>query len=146
MKKWIWLLLLALLVSALSACGGDDAIPAGADADVDLTQLSSTMLYSEVYSMVYEPEKYEGKTVKITGGFSVYEVQGRIVFACLVPDATQCCAQGLEFEPGDGYVYPDDFPAPGTEITVLGTFTSRREESGGNYYLSLVLEDAELIR
>ena len=33
--------------------------------DVDLTQLSSTMVYSEVYAMVYEPDQYLGKTVKM---------------------------------------------------------------------------------
>ena len=42
--------------------------------DVDLTALSSTMVYSEVYNMLYfYPEDYYGKTVKMTGLFNVYQ-------------------------------------------------------------------------
>ena len=41
--------------------------------DVDLTQLSSTMLYSEVYNMVMSPEDYVGKTVKMNGQFAAYK-------------------------------------------------------------------------
>lgn len=42
--------------------------------DVDLTVLSSTMVYSEVYNMLYnDPAHYLGKTVKARGGFSIYQ-------------------------------------------------------------------------
>ncbi len=40
--------------------------------DVDLTQLSSTMVYSEVYNMINTPEDYIGKTVKMSGTFNLY--------------------------------------------------------------------------
>lgn len=103
--------------------------------DVDLTLLSSTMVYSEVFNMVYEPESYEGKTVKMTGLLSAYEADGKLYLACIVPDATACCAQGLEFELKDSYSYPDDFPENGSEITVAGTFTSYTEEVGGGSYV-----------
>ena len=33
--------------------------------DVDLTRLSSTMIYSEVYNMILTPENYIGKSVKM---------------------------------------------------------------------------------
>ena len=111
--------------------------------DIDLTLLSSTMVYSEVYNMVYDPESYEGKTVKITGIFLSYEVDGKIYFSCIIPDATACCAQGLEFELKDNYIYPDDYPEQGAEITILGTFTMYQEEYEGNYYMFLILKDAE---
>ena len=43
--------------------------------DVDLTVLSSTMVYSEVYNMLYnDPAHYLGKTVKARGGFSIYQL------------------------------------------------------------------------
>ena len=41
--------------------------------DVDLTRLSSTMLYSEVYNMMNAPGDYIGKTIKMTGQFVYYE-------------------------------------------------------------------------
>ena len=35
--------------------------------DVDLSQMSATTVYAEVLGMVYEPERYKGKTVKMKG-------------------------------------------------------------------------------
>ena len=41
--------------------------------DVDLTKLSSTMVYSEVYHLIYNPDDYIGKTIKMEGQFAYYE-------------------------------------------------------------------------
>ena len=113
--------------------------------DVDLTQLSSTMVYSEVYAMVYEPEQYIGKTVKMQGLFATQEYNGARLFACIVQDATACCAQGLEFEMAEALVYPDDYPEPGEEITVVGTFDTYKEEHDENYYIYLVLRNSHFL-
>ena len=104
-------------------------------ADVDLTQLSSTMVYSEVYAMVYEPEQYIGKTVKMRGIFATQEYNGERLYACIVKDATACCAQGLEFDPTEDFTYPDDFPADGETVRVIGVFDAYEED--GNRYLTL---------
>lgn len=92
--------------------------------DVDLTSLSSTMVYSEVYSMMYDPDSYIGKTVKMNGLFTVYhdESTGNNYFACIIQDATACCSQGMEFVLTDDYAYPSDYPEVGSEITVTGVF------------------------
>ena len=97
--------------------------------DVDLTVLSSTMVYSEVYNMVVYPEDYIGKTVKMKGQFAFYldESTGKYYFACIIADATACCSQGIEFELKGDYVYPDDYPEPGTEICVVGVFDTYSE-------------------
>ncbi|MBQ9248776.1 MAG: hypothetical protein IJ179_00240 [Oscillospiraceae bacterium] len=112
--------------------------------DVDLTMLGSTMVYSEVYNMMYEPEAYMGKVVKMQGAFSSFEGQDRMYFACVVADATACCAQGIEFELDDSYAYPQDYPELGDEITVVGTFSSYTEEYNGNSYEYIYLENAQL--
>ena len=92
--------------------------------DIDLTALSSTMVYSEVYYMMMTPEDYIGKSVKMDGIFSVYhdEAADKYYFACIIQDATACCAQGIEFELQGDYKYPDDYPDEGTEICVSGIF------------------------
>ena len=113
--------------------------------DVDLTMLGSTMVYSEVYSMMYEPEAYMGKVVKMQGAFSSFEGQDRMYFACVVADATACCAQGIEFELDDSYAYPRDYPELGDEITVVGTLSSYTEEYNGNSYEYIYLENAQLV-
>lgn len=113
--------------------------------DVDLTQLSSTMVYSEVYAMATEPEQYIGKTVKMQGLFATQKYNGARLYACIVQDATACCAQGLEFELTEEFVYPDDYPETGAEITVVGTFDFYKEEVDGNYYIYLVLRNARFV-
>ena len=54
-------------------------------------------------------------------------------FACMIADATACCAQGLEFALAGEPVYPDEYPELGAEITVVGTF-EWYEEDGCRYY------------
>ena len=73
--------------------------------DVDLTVLSSTMVYSEVYNMLYnDPAHYLGKTVKARGTFSIYQLvtdgvlqPDPVSYACIISDAAACCAEGMEF-------------------------------------------------
>lgn len=109
--------------------------------DVDLTVLSSTMVYSEVYNMLYnDPAHYLGKTVKARGGFSIYQLvtdgvlqPDPVAYACIIADATACCAEGMEFMPEGDLTYPEDYPELGAEITVIGEFQSY-EENGMTWY------------
>ena len=102
--------------------GTDDPV------DIDLTELGSNLVYAEVYGMMISPKDYLGKTVKMRGEFAVYEGAGRNYYACIISDATACCAQGIEFVLDGSHCYPDDYPPPGTEITVSGTFDSYVEQ------------------
>ena len=113
------------------------------EVDIDLTVLSSTMVYSEVYNMVSSSENYIGKTVKMKGPFAYFHDEGtdNYYFACIIKDATACCAQGIEFVLTDDYVYPDDYPQVDEEICVVGVFDTYRE---GNY-IYCTLRNAKLI-
>ena len=103
--------------------------PVYEDIDVDLTILSSTMVYSEVYNMMVSPDTYLGKTVKMDGTFTYYydEAADIYYYACIIQDATACCAQGIEFAPIDKYTYPDDFPEVGRQVQVTGVFDTYQE-------------------
>lgn len=108
--------------------------------DLDLTEMSATMVYSEVLGMVYEPDSYRGKVVKMAGDFSYYldEQTGKYYFACIVKDATECCAQGIEYSLKGDYSFPEDYPELGDPVTVIGTFDTYEE--GG--YIYMYLKDA----
>lgn len=112
------------------------SVPDG-DVDVDLTKLSSTMVYSEVYNMMYTPENYIGKTVKMSGMFVAYTNQDESQYypAVIIADATACCSQGLEFVLEGNPSYPEGYPEMETEITVVGTFETYVED--GNTYCRL---------
>lgn len=114
---------------------------AASDVDVDLTVLSSTMVYAEVLNMMTEPNAYDGKTVKMRGRFGAsygYRPDGTInedvlIFACIIADATACCSQGIEFVLSGAYNFPEDYPELDSEITVTGTFKSG-EQNGIPYF------------
>ena len=112
--------------SEVSASSDSDATD---EIDVDLTTLSSTMVYSEVYNMMVSPKDYVGKTVKMNGSFSTYydEITENYYFACIIKDATACCAQGIEFVLAGNYSYPNDYPEEDSEICVIGVFDTYKE-------------------
>ena len=101
----------------ISTLGGPGGV------DIDLTRLSSTMVYAVVNDMLMEPDPYMGKTVRMNGAMAVYkdEDTGKIYYACLISDATACCAQGIEFTTTDEYS-PDDYPAEGENLAVVGKY------------------------
>ena len=120
-------------VASESDLSGDPSV------DVDLTALSATMVYSEVFQMMYYPEDYIGKTVKMEGLYDHYhdDSTGKDYYSCIIQDATACCAQGIEFQLSDG-AYPADATS---DVMVKGTFETY-EENGAKY---CTLVDAELL-
>lgn len=111
--------------------------------DVDLTVLSSTMVYSEVYNMMMKPDDYKGKVIKMKGQYVPYldEATGNRYFACFISDATACCSQGIEFCLTEDYSFPDDYPEEGDTICVEGTFDTYIEDGG----LYCTLRNARLV-
>ncbi len=121
----------------------DSTDPLKADS-IDLTDMSSTMIYSTVYNMMLSPKDYIGKEVTMYGEFAVYtdqEEKASEYYSCIIKDATACCAQGLEFVLKGEHTYPDDYPEVGEQIVVKGTFDVYDEK--GYDYCRLI--DAQLI-
>ncbi len=131
MKKLICAVLALVLLFSFAGCGekateqkkvNENAI------DVDLTVMNSTMVYNEVYNMLQNPQNYIGKTVKMGGIFGANtQNPQRNYYFCVIPDATACCSQGLEFLLRGKHEYPADYPQEGTNITVVGTFGTYKE-------------------
>ena len=106
-----------------------------ASIDVDLTELSSTMVYSEVYNMMNKPEDYVGKTIKIEGTYyaSYWQDTGKYYHCVMISDAAACCQNGIEFVwDNDTHVYPDEYPPDNTVIELTGVF-ELYEEMGETY-------------
>ncbi|MBQ7562494.1 MAG: hypothetical protein IJT16_00725 [Lachnospiraceae bacterium] len=79
----------------------------------------------------------------MNGLFTAYhdESTGNDYYACIIQDATACCAQGMEFILTDDYSYPDDYPEESEQITVVGVFDTYMEGD----YMYCTLRDANLV-
>ncbi len=108
--------------------------PSAGNVDIDLTKMNATMIYSIIYDLMVKPNDYYGKTLMVDGYFDTVlnEQLGVRYFFVVVPDATACCAQGLEFLLPDGKKYPEDYPEPGAGIRVRGVL-GNYEEAGQPY-------------
>ena len=112
------------------------------DIDIDLTRLSSTMVYSEVYNMMSNPDEYIGKTIRMDGNLAVYKYPERNYYTCIIQDATACCQQGMEFLWKGDHKYPEDYPNEGDGIIVTGIFDIYYEDQ----VKYCQLKDATLVR
>lgn len=126
MRKRSSLLLLCTVIFAghLITWRGEGAAAAQGDVDMDLSLLSSTMTYAEVFNMRTEPDEYVGKTVRLCGRFTANSNKDRTRYYkyVLVSDVTACCVQGMEFVLDGEPPYPDGYPQPDSDIVVVGTF------------------------
>lgn len=116
-----------------AAANGTDGI------DVDLTKMSSIMVYSEVYNIMVEPETYIGKTIKIQGPYyaSYWDQTDNYYHYVIIEDATACCTQGLEFIwDNNEHQFPDEYPEDYTEVEISGTFNKYEEEGQEFYYIA----------
>ena len=100
--------------------------------DIDLTRMSATMVYAKVFDMIINPDSYEGKKIRMKGTFAVFEHaeagKTQRSFACIIKDATACCAQGMEFSLAGKPSYPEDYPKQDAPITVCGTFRQTEQD------------------
>ena len=114
----------------------DSNAQADSSVDIDLTAMTSDMVYSTVYQMMNDPDSYVGKTVKIAGPYyaTLYEDTGIYYHFIIIEDATACCQQGMEFVWGDGsHVYPDEYPELDERVEVTGTFEVYKDNPDDQY-------------
>ena len=151
MKKHLYALLLLSIAGVFaSGCldngpartGGNDLSEGYAyksEVDVDLTALSSTMVYAEVYNIMTNPDDYFGKTIKVSGPYAAlyYDKTGLFYHYVVIEDATLCCQNGLEFIWNGEHAFPDDYPDERTQIEITGMFGSYKEFGQDCYYLDV---------
>ena len=144
MKKAVALAFAVLCLCAMVTAGPAEE-QSGEDrfVDLDLSILSGTVVYAQIYNMLYDPSPFLGKVIRVSGYYDAFrdEKTETVYHACVVQDATACCAQGIEFVWKGEHTYPDDYAAPGTKLTVTGRLEMYQE--GDASYLHLV--DADVV-
>ncbi len=110
--------------------------------DIDLTEMTTTMIYSQVFDMVMNAQNYEGKVIKMQGLYNplYFEPTDSTYHLMVITDATGCCPQGVEFViTNQGQEYPE----LNTEIQVTGVFEIYQE--GENLYFRIVSDELVII-
>ena len=114
--------------------------------DVDLNNLNANVVYSQVFLMMTEPDKFIGKRIRMSGQFNVYAAQEgnpsgvTEYYAIIIADAQACCQQGIEFV-WPGHTYPEGFPEVKSNASVTGIFEVYEEN--GKKYCRLVADADE---
>lgn len=114
--------------------------------DIDLNNLNANVVYSQVFLMMTEPDKFIGKRIRMSGQFNVYAAQEgnpsgvTEYYAIIIADAQACCQQGIEFV-WPGHTYPDGFPEVKSNASVTGIFEVYTED--GKKYCRLVADTVE---
>ncbi|MBO4863131.1 MAG: hypothetical protein J5517_02080 [Eubacterium sp.] len=134
--------------SSTDASDEDETLgEADPNVDIDLTVMSSNMVYSTVYQMMADAQSYVGKKIKMKGNYyaSWYDDTQMYYHYVIIQDATACCQQGLEFVWDDGsHVYPDEYPKDMAEVEVVGTFETYKDFPEDEYEYCR-LKDATLV-
>ena len=114
--------------------------------DIDLNNLNANVVYSQVFLMMTEPDKFIGKRIRMSGQFNVYAAQEgnpsgvTEYYAIIIADAQACCQQGIEFV-WPGHTYPEGFPEVKSNASVTGIFEVYEEN--GKKYCRLVADTVE---
>ena len=127
MKRIISFILVITMMIAFTSCGKKSSV---GDVDVDLTTMSSTMVYSYVADMLANPDDYKGQIVRMDGDSNT--THGN-THSCIVYDALGCCTEGIEYVLSDEDA---DYPEDGDGITVVGTFATYTK--GDSKYFVLI--------
>lgn len=114
--------------------------------DIDLNNLNANVVYSQVFLMMTEPDKFIGKRIRMSGQFNVYAAEEgnpsgvTEYYAIIIADAQACCQQGIEFV-WPGHTYPEGFPEVKSNASVTGIFEVYEEN--GKKYCRLVADSVE---
>ena len=114
--------------------------------DVDLNNLNANVVYSQVFLMMTEPDKFIGKRIRMSGQFNVYAAEEgnpsgvTEYYTIIIADAQACCQQGIEFV-WPGHTYPEGFPEVKSNASVTGIFEVYEEN--GKKYCRLIADSVE---
>ena len=93
---------------------------------LDLTPMSDTALYSEVFNILLAPDKYDGTIVKIKGTFEYSKDKNQTHTFCVVQDGPKCCSVGIEFRLKENI----PLPSRGEDIILKGKYHVETNENG----------------
>lgn len=128
---------------ARSGTGGASPVPLHNPPHLDLSDMSYTMAYAQVYSMVMAPKRHQGETLKIKGSYYGFQTEdGQDVHLILIMDEAGCCEVGMEFQITGNLAWPQDYPPNNSIILLTGLLDIIHH--GDNPYPFLVANEIQV--
>lgn len=128
-----------------SDAGGASPVPLHNPPHMDLSDMSYTMAYAQVYSMVMAPKRHQGETLKIKGSYYGFQTQeGQDVHLILIIDEAGCCEVGMEFQITGNLAWPQDYPPNNSIILLTGLMDIIHH--GDNPYPLLVANEIQVVK
>jgi hypothetical protein len=111
------------------------------DVDIDLSELSMTMIQAEYARILSNADDYSGKTIRVVGAYYTlfFENPGTRFHYIIIIPGDECCQEGFEFRRAGDYDFPGDYPSQNAMIQITGTL--RRDEDIGLSYLYIAVDD-----
>ncbi len=132
-------------ITVLDEAGVEQSVSAedgasGSDVNFDFTQMSSTLVYAQVYDFITNANDYVDKSFRVQGQFQSATLDdGSEICFIVVNDATGCCPQGIEVRLSEGAEKPENGSIVLVD-TVAGSY-----EYGDMYYGYMQIESMELL-
>ncbi len=120
-------------------------VDTGAVIHWDLSRLSSTMAYAQLYTMLTEPEQFVGQTVKVRGQYyNSPDASGQPGYHfVIVFDNAACCELGIEFLWTGNHPIAD-YPQPMSIVEMTGLFDICND--GGERFCVIRVNDLTVVQ
>ena len=139
MKKLLAMIFIySLIFGFISGCTEDETI---SEVDIDLTELSMTMIEAEYQRIITNAEDNIGKTIRTYGSYRtlIIDNAGNYLHFIVVVPGDECCWLGFEFIRDGDYNFPDDYPAQNSAILITGTLDKYTDS--GSSFLFIAVDD-----
>ena len=116
-------------------------INADSEVDFDLTVMSPTMVFAQIFDLMYNADNYLEKTFKINGNHQIFPhiETGEDISVIIIYDALGCCPQGIELR------FPESIEVPENLSDIIIKGELKVEFIGEYRYLYLAVSTLEIL-
>ena len=115
------------------------------ETDIDLTNLSQTVMQAEYQRILSNAESYVGQSIKLQGTYlpMIHDINN-VSHYIIIIQGDDCCQMGFEFKRSDDHIFPDDYPVRNSLIRLTGVLETYKAQ--GSSFLIVSVDDFTVIK